>query len=122
MSEPGDSSSGAAPAISVRGLTIGWGEEPLVENISFEVARGEIFAILGTSGAGKSTLLRCLIGLSLPLQGEIRIAGLGPPDLTHGLPPYGVMFQGGALFGSMTLIENVKLPLEQWTQLTPRDA
>ena len=110
-----------APPLSVRGLTIGWGSEPLVENISFEVQRGEIFAILGTSGSGKSSLLRCLIGLSMPWKGEISIAGSGPPDLDHGLPPYGVMFQGGALFGSMTLLENVKLPLEQWTHLSAHD-
>jgi phospholipid/cholesterol/gamma-HCH transport system ATP-binding protein len=122
MSELGEPTRRATPAISVRDLTIGWSRKPLVEGISFEVARGEIFAILGTSGSGKSTLLRCLIGLSLPLKGEIDIAGEGPPDLEHGLPPYGVMFQGGALFGSMSLIENVKLPLEHWTQLTPGDA
>jgi phospholipid/cholesterol/gamma-HCH transport system ATP-binding protein len=121
MSERGDVSPGVTPPVSVQGVTIGWSEQPLVENISFEVKRGEIFGILGTSGAGKSTLLRCLIGLNQPLKGEIRIAGQGPPDLEHGLPPYGVMFQGGALFGSMTLLENVKLPLEQWTQLAPRD-
>jgi phospholipid/cholesterol/gamma-HCH transport system ATP-binding protein len=115
----------AAPAVEapvlVRRLAIGWGNQTLIENISFEVEPGEIFAILGGSGAGKSTLLRCLIGLEAPLKGEIDIAGHGPPDLEHGLPPFGVMFQGGALFGSLTLLENVKLPLEHWTRLAPRD-
>lgn len=114
-----DRENASAPVVA-RGVAIGWGKEPLVENISFEVARGEIFAILGGSGAGKSTLLRCLIGLEPPMAGEIQIAGDGPPDLEHGLPPFGVMFQGGALFGSLTLLENVKLPLEQWTRLAPR--
>jgi phospholipid/cholesterol/gamma-HCH transport system ATP-binding protein len=120
MSAPNLVSPAVAPALSVRGLSIGWGKTVLVEEITFEVAPGEIFAILGGSGAGKSTLLRCLIGLEPPLAGEIRIAGDGPPDLDHGLPPFGVMFQGGALFGSLSLIENVKLPLTQWTRLAPR--
>jgi phospholipid/cholesterol/gamma-HCH transport system ATP-binding protein len=114
----------AAPAaeapVLVRSVTIGWGNQSLIENISFEVEPGEIFAILGGSGSGKSTLLRCLIGLEPPLKGEIDIAGHGPPDLEHGLPPFGVMFQGGALFGSLTLLENVKLPLKKWTRLAPR--
>jgi phospholipid/cholesterol/gamma-HCH transport system ATP-binding protein len=108
-----------APVI-VRGLAIGWGNVSLIEDISFDVQPGEIFAILGGSGAGKSTLLRCLIGLERPLKGEVRIAGGGWPDLGAGLPPFGVTFQGGALFGSLTLLENVKLPLEQWTRLIPR--
>jgi phospholipid/cholesterol/gamma-HCH transport system ATP-binding protein len=89
----------------------------LVEDISFEVARGEIFAILGGSGAGKSTLLRYLIGLERPVRGEIDVAGRGAPDLDRGLPPFGVMFQEGALFGSMTVLENVSLPLCQWAAL-----
>ncbi len=107
------------PAVSVRGLTIGWGDTPLVEDITFTVAPGEIFAILGGSGSGKSTLLRFLVGLETPAKGEIDVAGLGPPDLDAGLPPFGVMFQGGALFGSMTVVENVVLPLEEWTALPP---
>jgi phospholipid/cholesterol/gamma-HCH transport system ATP-binding protein len=108
-----------APAVAVRGLTIGWGDAVLVEDIAFTVARGEIFAILGKSGAGKSTLLRFLVGLETPARGEIDVAGRGPPDLDAGLPPFGVMFQGGALFGSMTVLENVVLPLEEWTALAP---
>jgi phospholipid/cholesterol/gamma-HCH transport system ATP-binding protein len=105
----------------VRGLTIGWGDRPLIEEISFTVPRGEIFAILGGSGSGKSTLLRFLTGLEAPMKGEIDVAGAGPPDLESGLPPFGVMFQGGALFGSMTVLENVELPLEEWTRL-PKQA
>ncbi len=110
-----------APTIVVRGLTIGWGDRPLIEEISFTVPRGEIFAILGGSGSGKSTLLRYLTGLESPTKGEIDIAGAGPPDLEQGLPPFGVMFQGGALFGSLTVLENVELPLEEWTHL-PKEA
>jgi phospholipid/cholesterol/gamma-HCH transport system ATP-binding protein len=107
-----------APAVSVQGLTIGWGDVALIEDISFTVPRGEIFAILGGSGSGKSTLLRFLVGLETPAKGEIDVAGCGPPDLDRGLPPFGVMFQGGALFGSMTVLENVVLPLEVWTTLS----
>jgi phospholipid/cholesterol/gamma-HCH transport system ATP-binding protein len=114
-----DSGQPEVPAARVRRLSIGWGDVTLIENISFEVAQGEIFAILGGSGSGKSTLLRYLVGLETPLQGEIDIAGQGPPVLERGLPPFGVMFQGGALLGSMTTLDNVKLPLEQWTSLQP---
>jgi phospholipid/cholesterol/gamma-HCH transport system ATP-binding protein len=109
------------PAVTVRDLTIGWGESALAEGITFTVRRGEIFAILGGSGSGKSTLLRFLVGLESPSKGEIDIAGVGPPDLERGLPPFGVMFQGGALFGERTVLENVELPLEEWTSL-PRKA
>ena len=107
--------------IEVKGLTIGWGDTIVQDDLSFEVKRGEIFGILGGSGSGKSTLLRFLIGLEQPIKGEIDIAGQGPPDLETGLPPFGVMFQAGALFGSLTIAENVSLPIEEWTEL-PNDA
>jgi phospholipid/cholesterol/gamma-HCH transport system ATP-binding protein len=104
-------------AVAVHGLSIGWGDVTLIENITFDVATGEIFAILGGSGSGKSTLLRYLVGLESPTKGEIDIAGHGAPDLDRGVPPFGVMFQQGALFGSMTVVENAALPLQQWTTL-----
>jgi ABC-type sugar transport system ATPase subunit len=109
------------PIIAVRGLTIGWGDVILQKDLSFDVERGEIFGILGGSGCGKSTLLRFLVGLEEPIAGAIDVAGNGLPDLTLGLPPFGVMFQAGALFGSLTVGENVALPLEEWTEL-PDDA
>ena len=90
----------------------------LLENIEFEVERGEIFAILGGSGSGKSTLLRHLIGLVEPMAGEILVDG-EPPSLGSHAPSCGVLFQSGALFGSMSLAENVALPLTTWTELTP---
>ncbi|MCA1664217.1 MAG: ATP-binding cassette domain-containing protein [Myxococcales bacterium] len=96
---------------------MGWGDVVLQEHASFTVARGEVFAILGGSGCGKSTLLRYLVGLEQPLAGEIVIDGIGRPNLTAGRPPFGVMFQSGALFGSLTVGENVGLALEQWTDL-----
>jgi phospholipid/cholesterol/gamma-HCH transport system ATP-binding protein len=104
-------------AVTVQGLSIGWGDVTLIEDISFEVTPGEIFGILGRSGSGKSTLLRYLCGLESPLKGDIDVAGAGPPDLDRGLPIAGVMFQDGALFGSMTVLENIELPLQEWTAL-----
>jgi len=109
------------PLIQVTGLTMGWGDVVLQKDATFHVERGEVFAILGGSGCGKSTLLRNLIGLETPMGGEISIAGLGHPDLQAGRPPFGVMFQGGALFGSLTVGENVGLQLEEWTEL-PHEA
>jgi phospholipid/cholesterol/gamma-HCH transport system ATP-binding protein len=110
----------AEPMISVEGLTMGWGDAILQKDASFEVKRGEVFAILGGSGCGKSTLMRYLVGLDAPLAGKITVAG-SPPTLEAGRPPFGVMFQSGALFGSMTVGENVALALEEWTPL-PDDA
>ena len=109
------------PLITVRDLTMGWGDVVLLKNVSFEVERGEIFAILGASGCGKSTLLRYLTGLDEPLFGTVRIEGVGAPTLEVGRPAYGVMFQSGALFGSMTVGENLALALTEWTRL-PRAA
>ena len=108
--------------LDVRGLTNGWGDRVLHHDLTFHVDRGEVFAILGRSGSGKSTLLRFLIGLERPISGDVDIAGQGPVDLTAGLPPFGVMFQAGALFGSMTVGENVELPLDEWTDLPPNAA
>ena len=112
----------STPAISATDLSIGWTrEEVLLEHASFEVQPGEIFGILGRSACGKSTLLRALIGLEQPLAGDISIEGKGPPKLEAGRPRFGVMFQQGALLGSMTVGENVALALERWTDL-PNDA
>lgn len=114
--------SSAQPAIEVRDLSIGWSRDAvLLERASFDIGHGEIFGILGRSAAGKTTLLRVLIGLEQPLDGHIRIAGIGAPMLNGARPAFGVMFQQGALFGSMTVGENVALPLERWTDL-PEDA
>lgn len=106
--------------IEVKDLTIGWGEDfVLQEGASFEVERGDIFVILGGSGCGKSTLLRHLIGLEQPMGGTITIEGIGAPAMRTGRPEFGVMFQSGALFGSMTLWENLALALESWTDMPP---
>jgi phospholipid/cholesterol/gamma-HCH transport system ATP-binding protein len=108
--------------IDVSALTIGWGPDAVLQrDATFQILRGDIFVILGGSGCGKSTLLRHLIGLEEPLGGSIDIDHAGKPRLDVGRPPFGVMFQGGALFGSLTVGENIALPIEQWTDL-PDDA
>ena len=105
------------PLITVRGPTVGHSDRVLLENADFEVARGDVFVILGGSGCGKSTLLRHLIGLDQPLAGRIEIAGVGTPRLVGEAPAFGVMFQSGALFSSLTVGENVAFPLAEWTDL-----
>lgn len=105
--------------LEVRDLAIGYGREPLLEEIAFDVPRGEVFAILGGSGCGKSTLLRTLIGLQPPLQGRVHFRGIGPPAKAMTPPQFGVLFQSSALFGSWTLLQNVELPLRKWTRLPP---
>src|SRR5262249_27419402 len=109
-------SAGDGPIITVEHLTIGYGETVVLENLDFTVPRGAVFAILGGSGSGKSTVLRHLIGLETPMRGTILVNG-APPVRAAGAPGYGVLFQSGALFCSMTLAENVALPLRKWARL-----
>jgi phospholipid/cholesterol/gamma-HCH transport system ATP-binding protein len=115
-----------APIIAVRNFTAAYDGNVLLENLSFDVYPGEVFVILGGSGCGKSTLLKHMIGLYQPVHGSIRIEGKdivtaeGQERLDI-LTKIGVMYQQGALFGSMTLSENVRLPLEEYTDL-PDDA
>ena len=103
------------PHITVDDLRIAWGAQILMEHVNFQVERGTVFAILGGSGCGKSSLLRYLIGLERPHAGRIEIDGVGEPHRYQGIPPFGVLFQSGALFSSMTLAENLALPLTAWT-------
>jgi phospholipid/cholesterol/gamma-HCH transport system ATP-binding protein len=105
------------PLISVRGLSVGHADRILLQNADFDVEFGDVFVILGGSGCGKSTLLRHLIGLERPRAGSIHIAGIGEPRLRGTAPEYGVMFQSGALFGSLTVGENVAFALQEWTDL-----
>lgn len=107
------------PLIDVRNVTIGWGDFILMKEISYQIPRGETFVILGGSGCGKTTMLRHLIGLETPMGGTIHIEGVGRPEIRAERPHFGVSFQAGALFGSLTLIENVSLPLQKWTRLPP---
>ena len=105
------------PHIIVEDLRIGWGTRVLMEHVTFDIERGTTFAILGGSGSGKSTLLRYLIGLEQPMAGRIDIDGVGEPHRYEGVPPFGVLFQSGALFSSMTLADNLALPLTRWTPI-----
>src|SRR6185437_799508 len=105
------------PHITVNDLSIGWGGRVLMEHVTFQVERGTVFTILGGSGCGKSSLLRYLIGLEEPQAGRIDIDGVGEPHRYEGMPPFGVLFQSGALFSSMTLAENLALPLTAWTPI-----
>jgi phospholipid/cholesterol/gamma-HCH transport system ATP-binding protein len=108
--------------VEVRGLTAAYGEEVILKDISFEVKRGEVFVVLGGSGCGKSTLLKHLIGLFPLASGEVLIGGENlasaeGSDRQRILRRFGVAYQSGALFGSMTLSENVTLPIEEFTRL-----
>jgi len=106
--------------IEAKGLSIGYGDQPLMRDLDFEVERGDVFLVLGGSGTGKSTLLKTLFGRLAPLAGSVHIDGVGDPALGDGhRPRFGVSFQAGALFGSMTVAQNVALPLERWTDLSP---
>ena len=103
--------------LQVRDLAIGYGQDVLLDEIAFDVHRGEVFAVLGGSGCGKSTLLRTLIGLQPPLGGRVHFTGIGPPARAMEPPSFGVLFQSSALFGSSPLLQNVLLPLQKWTDL-----
>jgi phospholipid/cholesterol/gamma-HCH transport system ATP-binding protein len=112
------------PIITVRNLTAAYGGNTVIDDISFDVHRGEIFVILGGSGCGKSTLLKHMIGLYPPAAGSIHIDGddivTATGDSRRAIQRrFGVMFQLGALFGSMNLLQNVRLPLEEYTTLPP---
>lgn len=112
--------------IQVENLTAGYGDVAIIKNINFEVKAGEVLIILGGSGCGKSTLLKHMIGLLPPVSGKVLIEGgdivsAQGQDRINILRRIGVMYQNGALFGSMNLIENICLVLEEFTDL-PKDA
>jgi len=110
------------PIIQVKDLVARYGDETILQDISFDIYEGEIFVILGGSGCGKSTLLKHLIGLIRPYSGQVIIDG---EDITRAdsegyhrlLRKIGILYQSGALFGSMTLAENVALPIVEYTDL-----
>ncbi len=113
-----------APVITVEHLTARFGSNTIFENVSFEVYKGEIFVILGGSGCGKSTLMKHMIGLYEAESGKVVINGIDvtkadEKELRKVRLDIGVAFQSGSLFGSMTLAENVALPLQEYTDLSP---
>ena len=112
----------AEPVISVRDLHVQYGTTEILHGVSFDVTRGETLVIMGGSGSGKSTLVRSLIGLEKPSSGHVLIKGkdvaaIGEAELDEVRKKIGMSFQGGALFGSMTVGENVGLPLREHTKL-----
>lgn len=110
--------------IQIRDLEARYGDATILKDVSLDVYSGEILAIIGGSGCGKTTLLRHMVGLNPPAGGQVIVDG---NDITGGdeksfenaLRKIGILFQGGALFGSMTLAENVALPIEEYTDLPP---
>jgi len=125
VDDAGPSNCAGPPVISVRNLTVGYGDQNIIEDVSFDVGAGEIFAIIGRSGCGKTTLFKALIGLLEPKGGRVEIDGEEVVPIARGgaeqvLRKIGVLFQSGALFTSMSLAENVALPLRQYTELPER--
>jgi phospholipid/cholesterol/gamma-HCH transport system ATP-binding protein len=112
--------------ITVRDLTMAYGDFVIQHDLNFTVRRGDIFIIMGGSGCGKSTLLRHLIGLKPPAKGQVYFDGLsfwesGPEQQESLKRSFGMLFQGGALWSSLTLAENVALPLGEYTGLSPAE-
>ena len=113
------------PKIAVRGLTMAFGSHVVMTDLAFDVAEKDIFVIMGGSGCGKSTLLRHLIGLKEPAKGEVLHHGenfttASPKKREKLIRRCGVMYQSGALWSSLTLAENIALPIEEHTGLPPR--
>jgi len=110
--------------IRARDLSVGYGQTIIQQDLNFEVRRGEVFVILGGSGCGKSTLLKHMIGLQDPISGSIEIngrqfAGASADERREIQAGIGVTYQSGALFGSMTVLQNVRLALQEFTSLPP---
>ncbi len=113
----------AEPIIIVEHLRAEFGDNLVFQDVSFQVKRGEIFVILGGSGCGKTTLLKHLIGLYRPTAGRVLVNGVDivaqdPEQMEQVRKGTGMLFQAGALFGSMTLAENISVPLQQYTRLS----
>lgn len=124
VSESAAAAVGKPPRISVRGLTMAFGSYVVMRDLEFDVAERDIFAIMGGSGCGKSTLLRHMIGLQEPQAGHVLYDGedftaADPDERGRFIRRFGVMYQSGALWTSMTLAENIALPIEQDTRLSP---
>ena len=110
--------------IDVKGLTARFDDNVVFEDVSFQVYKGEVLVIVGESGCGKSTLLRIMIGLNKPYAGQVLYQGMDitqaeEKDLNQYRQNIGVLFQAGALFSSMTIKENIELPLQEYTDLDP---
>jgi phospholipid/cholesterol/gamma-HCH transport system ATP-binding protein len=116
----------STPHFQVKALTMGYDEFIVQQDLSFDVRRGEIFIVMGGSGCGKSTLLRHLIGLKSPMSGEVYFDGMNlweapPQQRDQLLRRMGILYQSGALWSSMTLAENIALPLSEHTPLSAQE-
>lgn len=114
----------ALPLIDVQDLTMAYGDFILQQKLTFSITKGTIFAIIGGSGCGKSTLLKHMIGLKRPAMGTIRYSGKdfwksSPQEQIQILQKTGILYQSGALWSSMTIGDNIALPLQQFTDLSP---
>lgn len=111
--------------IQVQDLTMAYGERVIQRDLSFGIGEGDIFVIMGGSGCGKSTLLRHMIGLIRPAKGKVLFRDVsywdaGPQEQARLLQQFGVLYQGGALWSSMTVAENIALPLGEYTDFDPK--
>lgn len=112
------------PIIQVRDLVARYGEQTILDQVTFDIYEGEVFVILGGSGCGKSTLLKNMVGLLPPYAGQVVIDGddisrCDTETFHRALRKIGILYQGGALFGSMTVAENIALPIQEYTNLPP---
>jgi phospholipid/cholesterol/gamma-HCH transport system ATP-binding protein len=114
------SAASGSPTISVQNVAIGYGGQAVQSGISVDIGKAEIFAIVGDSGSGKSTLLKTMAGLLAPQAGRILFEGRTLDEhMQQGTPPFGILFQSGALWTSMTVLENVMLPMDLLRYSTP---
>ena len=110
--------------ITARDITMAYGDFVVMRDLNFTISQGEVFIIMGGSGCGKSTLMRLMIGLKEPARGEILYDGVSfwgtdPTERDRIMRNFGVLYQSGALWSSLTLAENVALPLGEYTNLSP---
>jgi phospholipid/cholesterol/gamma-HCH transport system ATP-binding protein len=114
------SAASGSPTISVQNVTVGYGGQAVQSGISVDIGKAEIFALVGDSGSGKSTLLKTMAGLLAPQAGRILFEGRTLDEhMQQGTPPFGILFQSGALWTSMTVLENVMLPMDLLAYSTP---
>ena len=126
MTDETKSGDASSPAIEVENLECGYDGEVVLSNVSLTIGRGEVFFIIGGYGCGKSTLLRHLVGLNRPTKGTVKFFGqpfsaADPASRRAQLRTFGMLFQGGALWTSLTLRQNVSLPLEEYTTLSKQE-
>ena len=126
MATPQPAADGAA--ITIRNLDMAYGDFVIQKNLDFTIRRGDIFIIMGGSGCGKSTLLRHLVGLKEPARGQVLYRGkdslweVGEDERQEILRGVGVLYQKGALWSSLTLAENISMPIEAYTDVSAQDA